>query len=343
MSKLFFDARAEGAEIRPFKGTDALAVSLEKSFVLRVISSQGSEDVTNKATLEMGATEIKNLGISIECADLAEVKKAVDPLVMSLDDVSVYVLVSDRSQGVLRDSILAKVLSYHEMEKSISLAEPGVPATFRPFENSKTGFKVELALVHNKEIRSESSISPRVKGALLGLLTFEVRPVAIGDSLQPQRLTDEVRANNNLGRDVWSFFKAKSSFMTASTFDEALGYYVSEEILQALTYGDETNKKIFESLLFTQAVTQLVYEFSNGLQELTQSEQGFGSLAESQVLRFFRTAFSDKNSEELIAYLSDEPERAVAAILSKPKQVKKMNLILKTMSGGINDVSDSKG
>ena len=54
MPKLFFDARAEGAEIRPFSGTDALAVSLEKNFSLKVVSSQGSFDVTNKATLEIG-------------------------------------------------------------------------------------------------------------------------------------------------------------------------------------------------------------------------------------------------------------------------------------------------
>ena len=343
MTKLFFDARAEGAEIRPFSGTDALAVSLEKNFSLKVVSSQGSFDVTNKATLEIGAADIKNLGISVECTDLAAVKKSVDRLVMSLEDVTIYVLVSDRSQGVLRDSIVAKVFEFGDLEKSISLSEAGMPAAFRPFENSKTGFKVEFAFVHNKEIKAESSISPRTKGALLGLLTFEVRPVAIGDALQPQRLTDEVRANNNLGKEVWSFFKAKSSFMTAPTFDEALGYYVSEEILHALTYGDETNKKVLESLLFTQAVTQLVYEFSSGLQELTQSEQGFSSLDESQVLRFFRTSFSDKNSEELFAYLSDEPERAVSAILSKPKQLKKMNSILKTMSGGVNDVSDSEG
>jgi hypothetical protein len=343
MTKLYFDARAEGAGIRPFKGADALAVSLEKNFKLKVTSSQGSKDITHKSTLEIGAVDIKNLGISIECDDLAAVKKAVDPLVVSLDDVTIYVIVGDRSQGVLRDSIVAEVLDFKDLSKSISLAEPGVAAQLRPFENSKTGFKVELALVHNKDIKAVSSISARSKGALLGLLTFEVRPVAAGDSLQPQRLTDEVRANNNLGKDVWSFFKAKSSFMTAPTFDDALGFYVSEEILQAITYGDETNKKIFESLLFTQAVTQLVYEFSSGLQELQQSDQGFSSLEESQVLRFFRTAFGDKSSEELFAYLADEPERAVAAILSKPKQLKKLNSIIKTMAGGINDVSDSEG
>jgi hypothetical protein len=344
MSKLYFDARTEGAPIRPFTGADQAAQVSGETVVVSVTSSLGTKDIQSKGAMEIGIGDFSALGVKILIKDMDALGKAIDPLVVDLDDVSVAVVVADRRTGVLRESFVVFESQFKELPSELTIQEAGTRNNLRPLGNRKTGFTVEFVAFHNKDKPSTASTKPRVRGAILVKNTYEVRPVTAGDSLQPVPLTDEVREANGLAKNVWSYFKAKSGLLTAGSFDEAATFYVDPEVLNSALYGEAVAGAVLESLIYSQAIAQLVYEFSAQLRLHQEDNETLSDVfAESQVFKFFRNNFADRDDLSLAAFLIDEPQRVVSAILSSTKQRKKLFTAIENMGGGSNGLSDSEG
>jgi hypothetical protein len=332
-------SRSEGVALRPFTGLAALEAFLHEQVVLEVVSNAGNHSVPDGGWLGLSTNDIEKLGLQIRIQNPEGLRNVVDPVVMDLNDVGLVVVALDRKGSVLRENHVLASLPISQVSESILLSEPGTDVPHRILSNRRSGFRIEMALVQLRDVDGENSIRPRRKGALIALAHWEVKPVSDGDMFQPEELTEKVRGNLGLSANTWMFFDSKPEILSATLFSDAASYYFDKDILDQVQILTGSQKTLAEMLVFSSAVTHLIYEFSLALREaaanIDQEE-----LSESQIFRILRIKFKTKSDGEILDLVREEPARTVSEFLANPKDVKNLMAALKEMNGGASDLSD---
>jgi hypothetical protein len=332
-------SRSEGVALRPFTGLSALEAFLHEQVVLEVTSNVGTDTVPERGSLGLSTHDIEKLGLRIRIQNPAGLRAVVDPVVMDIADVALVLVALDRRGSVLRENHVLAALPLKDVNDSIIISEPGDEAPTRILSNRQSGFRIELALVQMKDIEGDNSIRPRRKGALIALANWEVKPVSDGDMFQPEELTEEVRGNLNLSPNTWTYFDSKPEILSATLFSDAASYYIDKDILDQIQILTGSQRTLAEMLVYSSAITQMIYEFSMALRE-TAENINQEELSESQIFRILRLKFKTKTDGEIVDLVREEPARAVAEFLANPKDLKKLMTALKEMNGGVSELSD---
>lgn len=331
-------SRSEGVALRPFSGLDTLENLLKTQVALRVKSNRGNDPIPSGAWLGLPPKDIQNLGLKIEIESMEALLAAIAPVVMDLADVSVFVVALDRRGTALRESEVLLSSDLASIPNSLVISEPGVAHTCRILGNQSSGFRVELAFIQNKDVPGENAIRPRKKGALIARVGWDVKPESDGDSIQPDELTDEIRTEFVLSKDAWIYFRAEEELLLANSFDQAAKFYVDREMLRQIKTLSGEGQILSEMLLYSSAVTHLIYEVSFVLRQ-EETELSMEKLSESQVFRLFQKKFSDKSESEIIEFLKENPARVVSSFLASKSDYKKLIDAIKELNGGSNDLS----
>jgi hypothetical protein len=332
-------SRSEGVALRPFAGLEVLETFINENVLLEVASNAGKFDVAHRGWLGLTPHDIERLGLTINVQNADSLRKLVDPIVMDLKDVTVFVVAIDRKASVLRENFVLGQFDLSSISNQIQISTAGGDEPHRILSNKRSGFRIEFALVQNKDIPGDNAIRPRKKGALIAKAAWEVKPVSDGDAFQPDELTDEIRENFGLSSDSWVYFDAKPEILTATSFVDAAAFYVDKDLLDQIQLLTGESQTLAEMLVYSSAITHLVYEFSFALRadDATVDPE---ELSESQMFRLFRKKFKNRTDAEILDLVKDEPGRVVTEFLANQSDYKNLLSALKELNGGTNELSD---
>lgn len=332
-------SRSEGVALRPFAGLEALENFINNHVTLEVISNAGTFDVAHRGWLGLTTHDIERLGMRVRVQSADALRKLVDPLVMELKDVTIFIVAIDRNGSILRENFVVGELNLLDLRDEVQVNAAGSEPVHRILSNKRTGFRLEFALVQNRNIPGENAIRPRKRGALIAKAAWSVKPVSDGDAFQPDELTDDIRTNFGLGKDSWIYFDAKPEILTASTFAEAAALYVDKDLLNQIQLLTGQAQTLAEMLVYSSAITHIVYELSFAL-KADDAALDTEELSESQMMRLFRKKLSRLTDLEILDRIKDEPARVVTEFLSNQGDYKNLLDALKELNGGSNELSD---
>lgn len=240
---------------------------------------------------------------------------------------------------MLRENFVLGQFELSSLSNQIQISTAGGDEPHRILSNKRSGFRIEFALVQNKDIPGDNAIRPRKKGALIAKAAWEVKPVSDGDAFQPDELTDEIRENFGLSSESWVYFDAKPEILTATSFVDAAAFYVDKDLLDQIQLLTGESQTLAEMLVYSSAITHLVYEFSFALRadDATVDPE---ELSESQMFRLFRKKFKNRTDAEILDLVKDEPGRVVTEFLANQSDYKNLLSALKELNGGTNELSD---
>lgn len=332
-------SRSEGVALRPFSELQALEDFLDANFTLEVASNSAVDLVPHGSWLGLAGSDIQQLGVKIKIDDVEKLRSLFSPIVMNLTDVSAVLVVLDRSSSVLRESIVLGQMGLDEISNELIVNRSGSVPPHRILSNRRTGFRIELAFVQNKDVPGNNPTRPRKKGALIVKAAWDVKPVADGDVFQPKVLTDEIRAEKGLLKNEWVYFEAKSALLSGTTFSDAAAFYVDEKLLGQMQLLTGETKRLAGMMLYNSAMTSLIYELSLsfGQPDFSPDEE---ELSESSIMRILRIKFKEQSDQDLIEYVRDEPSRALAEFLANPLDFRKFMEALEGLNGGTNELPD---
>ncbi len=335
-------SRAEGRTLRPFKGLDGFEDLL---LSLRIIHSTSAGEDTMQVgerhviSSSLLATSGYRIGLSAEAKEVARVAREAS---ISSDDVDLVVFSRDTGGSPLSETVLIKRISLNELDAEVSLfkREQQKP---RPMFNKTDGFDFQLVLILNKDLEPQP-LRPHQKGTILasGSIGIQVRS-PLGD-LQPTKLTETVRKDEELDSSAWIYVKSEDEYIDATSLASVLNVYVDEEILRLTSFLPKDTRRMAEYLFTMPALVQVVYTASI---ELIKSDYDPALFQESgnAVLNFIfqkvRISEPDLTREQFIVNLKSEPEKITAAVLAAGDIRKKTTNAMKTIMGDIDDVSNS--
>lgn len=323
--------RNEGVAVRPFTGSRELEESLEKTVKLEVETSQGKFDLTSSDTLAIPPSEMRVAGIALRISDVDEILKRVSPMVMSLEDVDVYVAAVDGPTSPLRSIEVLHKTPLTSFGGVISVNSRGAQSDSRVLSNVHGRYTIELALVHNKELATTSALKPRKKGALLAKIHFSLKPTGINDQPKPKPMDKALKDSMGLPSSSWFYLKTSPSLLEAPSFDEAFDFYVDRELLDALKVAKPSAKGALEGLLVATLLQGLCFEVAALGPEADSIDSA--DLEDSAVVKMMKKRLGVKNFGELFAELSESPSRAATKMLA-------VNSLVKGLMSSLEEVSD---
>ena len=307
--------RSEGVRLRPFAGAKELQDALEKNVLLEISTADQPFKIKHKDRISVPPEEMRVAGLSIEIEDLGQVLSRVSPLVVSTDDVDYLVAAVDGSLSPLRSLEVLARGPLNSLAKRIDLNQRGSRSDSRVLSNPHGPYRIELALVHNKSIKSTSAVKPRVKGALLGKVEFEVRPIGVDDHPKPKRMTKELKDGLGLSKSAWIYIEFTDALLSAETFDDAFNIYVDSDLLDLLVIANPVSKAPIEAAILSNFVHALCYQVRSLLQ-LGVSDESLDELPGSAVFRLIKKHFTKDSIQELVEKITNSPSLVATQILS---------------------------
>ena len=323
--------RNEGVAVRPFTGSRELQESLEKNVKLEVETGQGKFDLTSSDTLAIPPSEMRVAGIALKVSDFDEILKRVNPMVMSLEDVDVYVVAVDGPTSPLRSMEVLHKTALSDFGSVIPINSRGSQSDSRVLSNVHGRYSIELALVHNKELATTSALKPRKRGALLAKIQFSLKPTSVNDQPKPKPMDKELKESMGLTSSSWFYLKTSPSLLEAPSFDEAFDFYVDRDLLDALKVAKPSAQGALEGLLVATLVQGLCFEVAALGSEADSIDAA--ELEDSAVVKMMKKRLGVKNFAELFAELSESPSRAATKMLA-------VNSLVKSLMGSLEEVSD---
>lgn len=335
-------SRAEGRALRPFKGLEGFE---DLILSLRIVhSTSAGEDTMHVGERHViSASQLSSSGYRVGLStEVKEITRVAFEASISSEDVDLVVFARDTGASPLSETILIKRVSLNELDAEVSLfkREQQKP---RPMLNKSDGFDFQIFLLLNKDLEPQP-LRPHQKGTILasGSIGIQVRS-PLGD-LQPTKLTDVVRSDEELDNSAWIYVKSEDEYIDATSLASVLTVYVDEEILRLTSFLPKDTRRMAEYLFTLPALVQVVYAASI---QLIKSDYDPALFQESgnAVLNFIfqkvRISEPDLSREQFIVNLKSEPEKITAAVLAAGDIRKKTALAMKTIMGDIDDVSNS--
>ena len=266
-------ARNEGVTLRPFIGSKALEGQMRNSIFLKVQTSSGNFTLESKDSLTIAPAEMRVAGLSIEIKERSKLESAALQMVMDLKDVDVLIVAIDGPKSPKMSSEVLYRGSLFGLAEIYSINEKGIVSGSDILSNSNGAYSIEVALVHNKNIPSQSGTKPRKNGALLSKQQFALKPFGVDDMPTPKPMNAELKKTFGLTPKSWIYFKATEALLTAESFEDAFDFYVDKELLDALQVANPEAKTALESLLLTSLVQSLAYEAKEQYSDIASSDE----------------------------------------------------------------------
>ena len=333
-------SRTEGRALRPYKGLEGFETLLEGAVITRTSRAEQVEMIFGERYL-ITPSQLSQSGykLKLDLSDM-DLKTAAKEASISLDDVDVLVFARDAGASPIGETTLVKRVSIVDLGNEISLlkVEEQKP---RPMLNKFDGFDLQIFLILNKNIELKP-LRPHQNGTILasGSIGFQVS-APVGD-LQPTKLTDEVRAIEELQNSAWINLKVEDEFIDASSLASVLTVYVDEEILESTSRLPQNLRRLAEYLFTIPALTQVVYEASL---EVTKSDYDASQFQESgnAVLNFLyqkvRVSEPELTREKFINDLKNDPARITTMVTATGDIRKKITNAMKKLMGEFDDLS----
>lgn len=307
--------RSEGVRLRPFMGVREVQDSLEKNVALEISTAEKSFRIQHKDKLSAPPEEMKVAGLALEISDISAVVKTVTPLVLSHQDIDYLVVAVDGSLSPLRTLEVLARGPLDSLDRRIEINSRGSKSSSLVLSNSNGPYKLELALVHNKNLTSSSGLKPRALGALLGKVEFVIRPIGVDDHPKPKPMTSELKIALGLPKSAWIYFEFSDSLLTSEVFDESIAMYVDEELLDLLMIANPISRAPIEAAIVSNFVHALCFETKTRLQEGI-SEELVEQLSGSAVFRLIKKHFGKDSIQELLEKIISSPGLVATQILS---------------------------
>jgi hypothetical protein len=328
-----FLSRNEGVSLRPFQGSKALESQMRHSIFLNVETASGVFTLEGNHSLTIAPAEMRVAGLFLEIRERPKLESAALQMVMDLEDVDVLIVAIDgpkspkMSSEVLYRGSLSGLTGIHKLN------DKGTVSASEILSNSSGAYSIEVALVHNKEIPSQSGTKPRKNGALLSKQKFDLKPFGVDDMPNPKPMNAELKNTFGLTPKSWIYFKATGALLTAESFEDAFDFYVDKELLDALQVANPEAKTALESLLLTSLLQSLAYEAKEQYSDIASSDER-AQVRESAVYRLFASRLKLPEEADVMDHILDSPSKAAASMLAVPEIIKGL---LENLGGGEDD------
>ncbi len=334
--------RSEGRSLRPFSGLEKLEAAIHSGLELK-IANPGMDGfvVKNQEVVFVPENYFAAISLELNLSNFQEVKNELDTICeTSIEEVDFYVVAKDRPGAHLQDQFVLVHGRAGDLESPV-LFSGGQTNPARVLSNKFTGFAIELILVYNKNGLA-NPLKPRTKGFILTQSRFDVRPTAQGDDqIQPKPLTKELKDQHGLAANTLSYVYAKPDLLRASRFEDALDFFVDDELLLEIQQTTGPAGQLAEFALAALLIPALVASVVNHLE--SEGDYSDSSIEEpkefGQVIRLLQKK-TGLQTGQLIETLRDDPQMVVAKMLSEDNQLRKLTATIKSMNGAGDAVSD---
>lgn len=290
--------RKAGETLRPYIHADEMQETLLENVSLTVQSAFGKDEISSDTAYLLDRSEIGGAGLTLNFKNSDAIRGSSNKLVNDLDDASIVVVAEDGVTSALRTRQVLWECPVTTLPEQIQLFGLNEKSDRGSVFGHPSGSKhLHVFAVRNKQINTLSPLKPRLKGAVLARITFDIRPNPSFDSVKPQKLDDEIRRRFNLPDNSWYAFNAKPNFLTANLFSDAFEVYLDEEIMRQGSESPGPYKTaldlVFSNLFMTSLIEEAIYY-------LQQEEEGEAEADEtSAVMVWLRSLLGDEFREIL--------------------------------------------
>lgn len=305
--------RKAGETLRPYLHADEMQEKLQTSVKLTVSSAVREDTIQSDTDYLLDASEFRGVGLTLHI-DTQAIKESCTKLVHDLDEASIVVLAEDGVASAIRATEIIWEGTVDSLPSEVHLFKKGESSDRGVVFGHSSGSKhLNILAIRNKSIDTLSPLKPRLKGAILGKITFNIRPNPSFDSVVPQKLDQEVRERLELEDDCWFAFEPLSGFLIADKFESAFSIYVDETILE-LGSGDSPLFKTSLDLMLTNLfMMSLIEESIFRLQTAQEDDEVIPRF--SAVMTWLKGLLGEDFEEILLG----DKTAAISAALSKQK------------------------
>lgn len=331
--------REEGIALRPFSGVDALERTLQEMVHLRVTTGVTSTTIGHSQAFAFEKDELLHCGLQIVLNDVNEITKAALPLVQNDDDIDWVVVAEDGVRAAVRGSQIVRTGSISELPDEIEIAKAAEPNSGLVLGHPHASRTIKFLLVHNKNTDTTSSTKPRTKGAILGVITFDLLIQPAQETLQPIPLSDELRKEFNIDQNSWFFFKTEAEDMLDSqTLDGAFRFYIDDQMLRKYSGAARPIRESFQWMLYGLVVTNLILN----VHSILKSEEAATITATSAINRLFQSVFSKSKDfrDNWPEKISQNPQAALSKALASGGAASKIVALLESTEEEEQDEND---
>ena len=267
MNKVVKQARPrnEGVQLRPFVGLDAIDEIFTTSTVI-VSHDRGEYPAFFGGRIKVPHKLLGGLGYRIAFgSSIPAIAKAVTAAGIPTEKVDLIVLARDPGLSPLKETVVLKRTALDGIEDECSLILRG-DKKHRVMLNKHDGFDLEFQLVLNDALPYKA-LRPRLKGTILTRATVAVLTTDVASGLQPNKLTNAIRQENELAKDSWLWTNEIDSLVNSNSLSECLAPYVDDETLRLISLLPEDVRVLAEHLFTVPILVQVIMSASKELQQ----------------------------------------------------------------------------
>lgn len=334
-------SRSEGVKLKPFVGAQRLQNLIDLSLKFSVESNLGKDSISNGFRMSMPPKYIETLGLSLDLGSAGkDLVDLIDELYGKAEGFKWLVIGKDTKKGILRETSILQTGDLTALSNPIVIKDVGSTASQSPISNPFTGFELEFLVILAEE-REPNPVRPHIVGSIVASASVTIIPEADFDVIIPRELTDDVRKTNNLPVDSWFFVDFSEDFLKASTFQEAMDFYVDPGVLAGVNMLPDRFSLLGESILFLAVTNSLVFQASALAQNV---EEEFDWAEDAGIIPNFlmKAAGHTGTPEDFMTTLSEFPNRIATAITSRGTMKKRLTNQLENLTEEVENVPDSE-
>lgn len=258
-------SRNEGVQLRPYLGLDAID-EIFANFAVVISHERGEFPALFGGQIKVPNKLLGGLGYRIASGpSIKELGKAVTAAGIPTEKVDLIVFARDPGSSPLKETIVLKRSALNEIEEEHSLISRG-DQKHRVMLNKHDGFDLEFQLVLNEALPFKA-LRPRLKGTILSRATVAVHTTDVSSGLQPNKLTNAIRQENDLSKDSWIWTNEIDSLVNSNSLSECLAPYVDDETLRLISLLPEDVRVLAENLFTMPILVQVIMSASKELQQ----------------------------------------------------------------------------
>ena len=305
--------RKAGEILRPYLHANAMQEALKESVQLTVKSAVREDTIFSDTDYWIDSSEIDGIGLTLHL-DTGAIREACLKLVNDLEDSSIVVVAEDGVVSAIRGTEILWEGTADSLPTEVQLFERGERSDRGLVFGHASGSKhLNIFAIRNKSSDTISPLKPRLKGAILGKITFNIAPNPSFDNVVPKRMDEVVRKRLELEDDSWFAFEPEPSFLIAEKFESAFSIYVDESILELGANQSGIFKTALDLMLTNLFMMALIEESIFRLQSADEMEEDIPE--SSAVMIWLRGLLGP----DYVNLLLGDKTKAISTALSKQK------------------------
>lgn len=335
--------RNEGTKLRPFAGLELIEEALEIS-LMTVSHEFGEYSVNFGGQIKVPHRALSRLGFRVDFSNSAQpIRDAVQSAGIPLERVDFVVLARDPGASPIKETALVMRVALPEIhgEVSILAREQDRPRTM---VNKHDGFDLEFLLVLNDALPYKA-LRPRLKGTILATSSVAIHTTDISSGLQPRKLTNPIRQDNELPRDSWIWTSEIDSLVNSQTLGDCLSIYVDDEILRLTPLLPDDVRVIAEYVFTIPTLVGVILSASRELQQEDLRDFVFDGRNSAVLSLIYQKVRKAEGGEmpltRFTKLLRDDAPRIVAYATADKNTRKALRKALSNLIGENDDVSEA--